>query len=47
MIEFWNDTNAHFMETDPKRVYYLSIEYLVGRSLQNAIIALNLTDPYR
>ncbi len=46
LIEFWNDTNQTFHEKDPKRVYYLSIEFLMGRTLQNALINLDLTGPY-
>lgn len=40
MIRFWAEEN-------PKRVFYLSIEYLLGRSLQNAIINLGIEGPYR
>lgn len=46
LIEFWNDTNQYFHEHDPKRTYYLSIEYLMGRTLQNAVLSLNLEDTY-
>lgn len=30
-----------------KRVYYLSIEFLIGRYLQNALINLEIEDNYR
>ena len=30
LIESWNDTNQHYREVDPKRVYYLSMEFLMG-----------------
>ena len=33
-------------DTDPKRVYYLSMEFLMGRSLTNALNALDLVEPY-
>lgn len=46
LIEFWNDTNFRFYEENPKRVYYLSIEYLMGRSLNNALLNLNLKSNY-
>eukprot|EP01116_Phalansterium_solitarium_P018910 TRINITY_DN5153_c1_g1_i2.p1 TRINITY_DN5153_c1_g1~~TRINITY_DN5153_c1_g1_i2.p1 ORF type:complete len:936 (-),score=339.56 TRINITY_DN5153_c1_g1_i2:247-3054(-) len=46
LIEFWNDTNFRFAEENPKRVYYLSIEYLMGRSLNNALLNLNIKDNY-
>lgn len=46
LIEFWNDTNFRFSEANPKRVYYLSIEYLLGRSLANSLLNLKLEGPY-
>jgi starch phosphorylase len=47
LIEFWNDTNFRFTEENPKQVYYLSIEYLLGRSLQNALINLDIEKNYK
>lgn len=47
LIESYNDTNQFFHETDCKRGYYLSMEFLVGRYLQNAIINLDLEDNFR
>jgi starch phosphorylase len=47
LIESYNDTNQFFHETDCKRGYYLSMEFLVGRYLQNAIINLDLEENYR
>eukprot|EP01132_Coremiostelium_polycephalum_P004195 gene4195-5250_t len=46
LIERWNETQQFYTEQDPKRVYYLSMEYLMGRSLQNAIYNMNLKDEY-
>eukprot|EP01100_Stratorugosa_tubuloviscum_P010908 TRINITY_DN475_c0_g1_i1.p1 TRINITY_DN475_c0_g1~~TRINITY_DN475_c0_g1_i1.p1 ORF type:complete len:855 (-),score=388.61 TRINITY_DN475_c0_g1_i1:121-2685(-) len=46
LIELWNDSQTHFTTNDKKRIYYLSIEYLMGRSLQNAIINLGLQNNY-
>ncbi|CAI7920425.1 unnamed protein product [Closterium sp. NIES-53] len=46
LIESWNDTNEHFRAADPKRVYYLSMEFLMGRSLLNSLYNLNLHDVY-
>jgi glucan phosphorylase len=43
---------AHFfglraaVKEDPKRVYYLSLEFLMGRSLLNALMNLDLDKPY-
>jgi starch phosphorylase len=42
LIEIWNDTQIHITKVNPKRVYYLSIEYLMGRSFQNALLNLNI-----
>ena len=40
VIERWVKTVEAYAEQDPKRVYYLSLEFLIGRMLSNA--ALNL-----
>lgn len=40
VIERWVKTNEAYTENDPKRIYYLSLEFLIGRMLSNA--ALNL-----
>ena len=40
----WVRTEEHYARKNPKRVYYLSMEYLVGRSLANNITNL-LLDP--
>ena len=42
LIESWNDTQQYFREQDPKRVYYLSMEFLMGRSLTNSLFNLEL-----
>ena len=42
LLESWNDTQVTTRLVDPKRVYYLSIEFLLGRLLQNALINMNL-----
>jgi starch phosphorylase len=40
VVERWVQTSEAYFEKDPKRVYYLSLEFLIGRMLSNA--ALNL-----
>jgi len=40
LMESWNDTYQHIFEQDPKCVYYMSMEYLLGRMLQNALVNL-------
>ena len=42
----WNDTYHHFHMVDPKQTYYLSMEYLQGRALTNAIGNLDLRYAY-
>ncbi|MCO5590376.1 hypothetical protein L7F22_044346 [Adiantum nelumboides] len=46
LIQQWNETYAHFHEVNPKQTYYLSMEYLQGRALTNAVGNLGLTDAY-
>ena len=46
LIELWNDTQTYFKEQDPKRVYYLSMEFLMGRSLLNTLYNLGIKDAY-
>ncbi|KAG6879580.1 hypothetical protein C0992_001194 [Termitomyces sp. T32_za158] len=39
----WNQTQTQYMRKAPKRAYYLSLEFLMGRTLDNAVrILLNL-----
>ncbi|GIQ82201.1 glycogen/starch/alpha-glucan phosphorylase [Kipferlia bialata] len=47
LLEYFNDTQQYFNEVFPKRVYYLSIEYLLGRTLANALTSLNISGVYR
>ncbi|MGB1109709.1 MAG: glycogen/starch/alpha-glucan phosphorylase [Gammaproteobacteria bacterium] len=44
LLERWKRTNATYHDNDVKRVYYLSLEFLMGRSLSNAMLNLGLTD---
>ncbi|KAL9235349.1 hypothetical protein vseg_010112 [Gypsophila vaccaria] len=46
LTQQWNETYEHFHKTDPKQTYYLSMEYLQGRALTNAIGNLNIRDAY-
>ncbi|PPR91132.1 hypothetical protein GOBAR_AA29552 [Gossypium barbadense] len=46
LIERWHDTLIHFKKEDPKRVYFLSLEFLMGRSLSNIVINLGIRDQF-
>ena len=47
LIERWIRTQEEYYTKDVKRVYYLSMEYLPGRSLGNAIMNLKLDEEFR
>jgi len=47
LVESLRDTKAHYLKQDPKRVYYLSLEFLMGRSLLNSLMNLDLQKPYK
>src|SRR5690606_14951233 len=44
LAERWASTQRRYREADAKRVYYLSLEFLMGRALGNALINLELTE---
>ncbi|PIA54415.1 hypothetical protein AQUCO_00900755v1 [Aquilegia coerulea] len=46
MLQQWNETYNHFHKVDPKQTYYLSMEYLQGRALTNAIGNLDIQHAY-
>ncbi|MBK6848541.1 MAG: glycogen/starch/alpha-glucan phosphorylase [Proteobacteria bacterium] len=43
----WIQTQQTYYHTDARRVYYLSMEFLMGRALHNALSNLGLLDVYR
>mmetsp|Transcript_7060 Transcript_7060/g.13836 ORF Transcript_7060/g.13836 Transcript_7060/m.13836 type:complete len:923 (+) Transcript_7060:260-3028(+) len=47
LIETFNDTNSFFTEKDVKRCYYLSLEFLLGRAMQNALVNLDIEENYK
>ncbi len=47
MIRDWISTQQQYYLTDAKRVYYLSMEFLLGRLLNSYLINLGLTEQYR
>ncbi len=47
MMDRWRDTLTAAQDQDAKRVYYLSMEYLTGRALTNALLAVDILDDAR
>ena len=47
IIDQWIATRKEFDRADPKRVYYLSMEFLMGRALGNSIINLGINKEIR
>ena len=47
LVSLWKQTAQRISESGQKRVFYLSLEFLVGRSLTNAILNLDLEDSVR
>ncbi|EGC38896.1 glycogen phosphorylase 2 [Dictyostelium purpureum] len=46
LIERWKDTKLFFKQKNVKQVNYMSLEFLLGRSLQNSLSALGLVGKY-
>lgn len=42
LVGRWIRTQQHYYETDPKRVYYLSLEFYIGRTLTNTMVNLDI-----
>jgi len=42
LMERWNDTNQTYFHKNVKRVYYLSLEFLMGRAFSNTLINLGV-----
>jgi len=40
----WIRTQQHYYDKDPKRVYYLSLEYYMGRTLTNSMLNLGINN---
>ncbi len=47
LTERWMETMRSYYRADAKRVYYLSLEFLIGRSLTNALLNLGIYEPCR
>jgi starch phosphorylase len=44
LVERWKETRAVYEASDCKRTFYLSLEFLMGRTLSNAVLNLELGD---
>jgi glycogen phosphorylase len=47
VIERWVTTRNFYRETDPKRVFYLSLEFLIGRMMSNAALNIGIEPKIR
>jgi len=47
LIERWMETMRSYYETDAKRVYYLSMEFLIGRMLVNSLLNMGFYEECR
>jgi starch phosphorylase len=43
-MDRWRETLATAQDSDAKRVYYLSLEFLTGRALTNALLSVGIYD---
>ncbi|QWV95204.1 glycogen/starch/alpha-glucan phosphorylase [Geomonas oryzisoli] len=47
LVERWLDTQQAYYNSDNKRVYYMSMEFLMGRTLSNSLINLGLWEDFK
>ncbi|HOF56820.1 MAG TPA: glycogen/starch/alpha-glucan phosphorylase [Syntrophorhabdaceae bacterium] len=46
IVKNWINTQQRYYDVNAKRIYYLSLEFLLGRLLRNYVINLGLSDEY-
>lgn len=47
LVDRWLDTQQSYYNNDAKRVYYISMEFLMGRALGNSLINLGLMEEWQ
>ena len=47
LVERWRLTRERYESEQPKRINYLSLEFLMGRALSNAVLNLDLEEPVK
>lgn len=47
VVDRWIKTSDAYEKEDPKRIYYLSLEFLMGRMLSNAALNINVEKPLK
>jgi starch phosphorylase len=47
LVERWMETMQRYYEQDSKRVYYLSLEFLMGRTLSNSTLNLEIDEQFK
>ncbi len=45
LMERWMETMRTYYREDSKRVYYLSMEFLIGRTLMNSLLNMGILEP--
>src|SRR6185436_6557017 len=46
LVDRWIETQRTYYREDVKRVYYLSMEYLIGRTLSNSLVNLGMEEMF-
>jgi len=46
LVDNWIDTQQTYYKKDAKRIYYLSLEFLMGRTMQNTLVNLGMNNEF-
>ncbi len=47
LMERWMETMRNYYQQDAKRIYYLSLEFLIGRTLVNSVLNMDVEEETR